>query len=126
MGKNEELGLPFGSMEKIAICFDVDGTLIDNRPDGQSLPNVSTSILLSAFAYQSWKNVDVIVWSARGADYAKEVVEEFWGEDLSKRVQYRSKHEWKDLKGEGYYEVIAIDDIQDTSIGDANLIVRNK
>lgn len=117
MGKNEELGLPFGDkMQKVAICFDVDGTLIDNEKEHHS-----TLALLRVFTLQKWKNLDVIVWSGGGKDYAETI-----GTRLSLySVKYHSKLEHQELRRK-YSKLIAIDDIQDTAIGDINLIVRNK
>lgn len=117
MGKNKELGLPFGDgMEKVAICFDVDGTLID-----EDIEHHSTLALLRLFGLQKWKNVDVIVWSGGGRQYA-ETIGRRLGLD---NVKYHSKLEHELLR-RVYSKLIAIDDIQDTRIGDVNLIVRNK
>jgi phosphoserine phosphatase len=115
-GKNKELGLPFGGMEKVAICFDVDGTLID----GDKQHHV-TLALLGVINMQKWKNVDVVIWSGGGADYARTMIERtgFTG------FKYHSKLEHQELRKK-YAKIIAIDDIQDTAIGDINLIVRNK
>jgi hypothetical protein len=117
MAKNEELGLPFGDgMEKVAICFDVDGTLID-----EEIEHHSTLALLRLLGLQKWKNVDVIVWSGGGKEYAETI-----GRRLSfANVKYHSKLEHPELRKK-YDKIIAIDDIQDTRLGDINLIVRNK
>ena len=63
MGKNEELGLPFGKMKKVAICFDVDGTLISEPYE----ENRQTVDLLFSLLWQPFKNVDIIVWSGGGS-----------------------------------------------------------
>lgn len=119
MGKNEELGLPFGEgMEKVLVAFDVDGTLVnENTP-------LATLALLEAFWTQKWKNVDVAVWSGGGADYARTMIER--QTDLARgRNCWYSKLEYEKLR-QKYHKIIAFDDIQDTRIGDVNLIVRNK
>jgi phosphoglycolate phosphatase-like HAD superfamily hydrolase len=119
VSKNEELGLPFGEgMEKVAFCFDVDGTLIDDN-----WPLASTQNLLRDMAIQKWKNVDIIVWSGGGADYAETQFRR-WFPDLI-GVKFYSKLEHKLLR-ERYIKLIVVDDIQDTRLGDVNLIVRNK
>ena len=122
MGINKDLGLPFGDgMEKIAFCFDVDGTLID----GDTTIHSSTLDIARAIAYQKWKNVDVIVWSGGGADYARTQFRRIT-KDLDERfVKFHSKLEYKTIR-ERYDKIIAVDDVQDTRLGDANMIVRNK
>ncbi len=116
-GVNEKLGLPFGNgMERVAFCFDVDGTLID-----EDIEHHSTLALIRVLGLQKWKNVDVIVWSGRGKQYAETI-----GRRLSLvNVKYHSKLEHKELRKK-YTKIIAVDDIQDTRLGDVNLIVRNK
>lgn len=120
MSKNEELGLPFGNgMEKVLVAFDVDGTLI-----GEGDTPLPTLSLLEVFWTQKWKNVDVIVWSGGGADYAQNMVERHT--DLARgRSCWYSKLQYQVLRKK-YAKVIAFDDIQDTRLGDVNLIVRNK
>ena len=122
MGKNKELGLPYGDgMQKVAICFDVDGTLIDE----DKVMHSSTLDILRAFAFQKWKNVDVIVWSGGGADYARVQYGRIT-KDLDERyVKFHSKLEHEELRKK-YTHLIAVDDIQDTRLGDVNLVVRNK
>lgn len=119
--KNKELGLPYdedGKMEKVAICFDVDGTLIDGEGTFMLI-----STMISVFAAQKWKNVDVIVWSGGGADYARTITERVVPDPTG--VKYHSKLEHTELRKK-YHKLIAIDDIQDTRLGDVNMIVRNK
>lgn len=121
--KNKELGLPYdmnGKMEKTLVAFDVDGTLING--DVEVYANMLQ--LLVSFLAQKWKNVDVIVWSGGGADYARTQLERksdfFRGRNI-----WHSKLEYQELR-KRYEKVIAFDDIQDTRLGDVNLIVRNK
>ncbi len=120
--KNAELGLPHGDgMEKVLVVFDVDGTLISDP-----LPYTGTIILLTAFIAQKWKNVDVAVWSGGGADYAQTMARKlFPAASIEKKVRYYSKLEYKELR-KRYDKIISFDDIQDTRLGDVNLIVRNK
>jgi len=120
MGKNEELGLPYGEgMEKVAICFDVDGTLIDEDKEHHS-----TIALLDVLRLQKWKNLEIIVWSGGGKQYAEQMFRDFVSNDTS-RISFHSKLEHQQLR-QKYDKLIAIDDIQDTRLGDVNLIVRNK
>ena len=121
MGINKDLGLPYGDgMERVAICFDVDGTLVGEG----DLPIAPTIVLLRMFAAQQWKNVDIVVWSGGGRDYARTMAERHVGGDLP-GVYYYSKLDHGTLRMK-YDKIIAIDDIQDTRLGDVNMIVRNK
>ena len=123
MGKNEELGLPFGEgMEKVLVVFDVDGTLVDDPK-----PYMSTIVLLTSFMGQKFKNVDIAVWSGGGADYAEALARKLFPAVAVERnkVRFYSKLEHERLRRK-YDKIIAIDDIQDTRLGDVNLIVRNK
>lgn len=118
-GVNEKLGLPFGDgMDKVAFAFDVDGTLID-----ENWPLANTQAILRAMLIQKWKNVDIIVWSGGGADYAETQFRR-WFPDLI-GAKFHSKLEHKMIR-ERYKYIVAVDDIQDTRLGDVNMIVRNK
>lgn len=120
-GTNKKLGLPYreNGMERIAICFDVDGTLIDGDEK-----HVSTMKLLVALAEQNWKNVRIVVWSGGGREYAETIVRRY-GLDALRNLQVMGKLQYQELRDKGY-RIIAIDDIQNTRLGDVNLIVRNK
>lgn len=120
-GMNQTLGLPFGEgMEKVAVCFDVDGTLIEDDDI-----HIATMSLLDMFLRQPFKNVDIIIWSGGGANYARTIFERFFPRQLDKVAGYYSKLQYKELQAK-YDKIIAFDDIQDTRLGDVNLIVRNK
>ena len=118
--KNKELGLPYSEdgMEKVAFCFDVDGTLID-----ENWPMANTQALLTTMLIQKWKNVDVIVWSGGGADYAETQFRRWFPQLIG--AKFYSKLDHKTIRAR-YAKIIAVDDIQDTRLGDVNLIVRNK
>lgn len=117
--KNKELGLPFGEgMERVAFCFDIDGTLIDNEEK-----HVNTIKLLAALGEQKWKNCKVVVWSGGGQDYAKTFVRRLGLEGHVDMVMSKMNHQ--QLRDQGY-KIVAVDDIQDTRLGDVNMIVRNK
>ena len=107
--------------------FDVDGTLIVGIEVYGSTYDLFQSVLL-----QKWKNVDVYVWSGRGEEYAKTVTQQMInrgrlliGDDQRKKLKYASKSDHKSIHKK-YSSVVVVDDIQDTALGDVNMIVRNK
>jgi len=119
MGINKDLGLPFGDgMEKVAVCFDVDGTLIDEEKTYDTMRT-----MLAMFVNQKWKNVKIVVWSGGGADYARTIVNRLLP-GLVDKITFASKLDHENIAKK--YRIIAIDDVQDTRLGDINLIVRNK
>lgn len=119
-----------GKMQKVIIAFDVDGTLIKNennklRQHGlvwqNDVPIVHQINTLQVLAHS--KNVRIVVWSGGGKQYA-----EVWGKRLGLDQyvwKYASKLEHEAIKAQCDF-LIAIDDIQSTRLGDANLIVREK
>lgn len=122
-GSNEKLGLPFGKdMDKVAFAFDIDGTLINEH----DLPHMDTLVLASCILVQKWKNVDVIFWSGGGASYAEHHARRMLPVlALYPKVKFYDKQDYKTVR-QKYDKIIAVDDIQDTRLGDVNLIVRNK
>jgi hypothetical protein len=115
VGKNKELGLPFGKMQTVKIAFDVDGTLRCNHDATCEQPNNNIVGLFKCL--DTFKNTELYVWSGGGAEYA---------------LRFARKYELpvKDSHCIGKIGApqmdIAIDDIQDTAIGTINLIVREK
>lgn len=119
-----------GKMAKVIIAFDVDGTLIRNTesaerthgtPFNDDVPIVHWINTLQVLS--TCKNVRIVVWSGGGKQYA-----ETWGRRLgldSFVWRYASKLEHQAIKAQCDL-LIAIDDIQATRLGDANLIVREK
>lgn len=136
MGANADLGLPRGDrMDKFVIAFDVDGTLIRHananiiqkkREFGEPYPFDAANLDVVEYLILSsriFKNADVIVWSGGGKDYAQRWVDRLQLQEFVWKVM--SKTEYKELRK--LRQVIAVDDIQDTRLGDAaNLIVRMK
>ncbi len=119
MGRKEELSLPRDNMKKVIIAIDVDGTLRCNCTDTCEDPN--KRIVLLADTLVSFKNVKVMVWSGAGKAYAQRFMDKF---GMSPKIKAASKLDpstW--IYGRPQ---IAIDDIQDTSMADLNLIVREK
>lgn len=114
MGKNKELGLPYGKMKKVTIAFDVDGTLRCNCTETCEDPNENIVALYNILC--TFKNTDMYVWSGGGASYAFH-----WAQKLKLPLaKCRGKLD------PGFKPDIAIDDIQDTAMGLINLIVREK
>lgn len=118
-----------GKMQRIIYAFDVDGTLIRNgSPDRQhgvvnegDVPIVHQINTLQVLS--TYKNIRIVVWSGGGKQYA-----EMWGKrlGLDKYVwRYASKLEHKEIRSQCDF-LIAVDDIQATRLGDANLIVKEK
>lgn len=121
---------PDGRMQRIIVAFDVDGTLIRNEelanrqhsvPHNGDLPIVHQINTLQVLS--TYKNIRIVVWSGGGKAYAA-----MWGNrlGLDKYVwRYASKLEHEQIKQDCDF-LIAIDDIQATALGDANLIVKEK
>jgi len=118
---NAKLGLPTLPMQKYWVAFDVDGTLISNTEPVGYIANEDIRTLLIILS--KFKNVKILVWSGGGEIYARQVCGSL---GINKYVdKYMSKQDWNDWVYK--HNVIAIDDIQDTNLGNiANLIVRQK
>lgn len=114
-GVNKELGLPFGKMRKVRIAVDVDGTLRCNCTDTCQDPNDRIVQLFSILSH--FKNTELYVWSGGGADYA-------WSYANKLGLPVKQSHCISKI-GAPQMDV-AIDDIQDTAIGNINLIVNEK
>lgn len=118
-----------GAMKKVVVAFDVDGTLIDDQ-DVPHLPTINLLVILASF-----KNVEIVVWSGGGQDYAEMWVRRLGLQKFVKRCY--DKNHISSVTGTGKVGEhhifdppikpdIAIDDIQDCELGKLNLIVRNK
>lgn len=131
MSKNKELNLPTAKMKKVVVCFDVDGTLINNQIER---PTANERIRTLLITLASFKNVKIVVWSGGGELYARQVVSEIgitkYVDDYASKNPQRTvgkeetatRHVFKpDIEPD-----IAIDDIQDCDLGKINLIVREK
>lgn len=108
-----ELGLDgiVGSMQKLIIAFDVDGTLI--LDDVPQVPIINTLQVLSKLT----KNVRIVVWSGGGKQYS-----EMWGRRLG-----LDPYVWKYMaKDRNFHTDIAFDDQQAFALSDKNVIVRLK
>lgn len=116
---NKQLSLPRDKMERVVIAFDVDGTLRCNCTDTCEDPN--QRIVDMAKTFTTFKNVKVIVWSGGGKEYAQRFMDKYGMPPKVKAASKLDPSTW--IYGRPQ---IAIDDIQDTVIGDLNLIVREK
>lgn len=113
-------------MKKTIIAFDVDGTLIDSEG------NTNWRITDMLRTFSRFKNVEVVVWSGGGKDYAEMWVRKLGLEKYVKKC-YSKNHvaTTKTMPPKHIFEPeikpdIAIDDIQDCELGLLNLIVREK
>ena len=116
-------------MIKTIVAFDIDGTLITNLDPDREHGEVSSKevphepILAMLKSFSRFKNIKIVVWSGGGKEYAETIGRRL---GLDKYVwRYASKLEAPEIKSLGY-PIVAIDDIQACSLGDINLIVRNK
>ena len=116
-------------MIKTILAFDIDGTLITNvDPDrehgevsSKEVPHDDIVAMLKTFS--RFKNIKILVWSGGGKAYAETIGRRY---ELDKYVwRYASKLEAPEIKALGY-PIVAIDDMQACTLGDINLIVRNK
>lgn len=104
-------------MKKVTIAFDIDGTLRCNCTE--TCQDVNTGTWLLALHLSSCKNVKLIAWSGGGAQYAQNFINE--------------RDSLKDLFGTRCFSKlnaphvdIAFDDQHEFSLGDINLIVKEK
>lgn len=110
-------------MQKLIVAFDCDGTLIDK--DG----NVNWRQKEFLMHFARLKNVEVIVWSGQGKEYAEMIVRMLDIEKYVKRCYSKNfvgmaggKHQFKpDIEPH-----LAIDDIHACELGYFNLIVSEK
>jgi len=93
-------------MKKIA--FDVDDTLITINSRGETVPKYITIYVLQML-HGMIQDVDIIVWSGSGADYAKRWTEKLGIDNLCRVV----------VKGSEEVD-IAFDD-QEVTLGKVNL-----
>ncbi len=118
---NEKLGLPRGTMQKVMVAIDVDGTLRNNKTD-EFIPNERIRTLLIILS--SFKNVHIHVWSGSGELYARQAATAL---AVTKYVKsYSGKAEHLELRKKWDGRMVIIDDIQNTMLGDVNLIVCEK
>ena len=115
-------------MKKVLIAFDIDGTIRKNTIEDKVVPNERIRTLLITLA--SMKNTNILVWSGGGELYARQMVKAL---AIEKYVDIITSKELTKEDDNGvreshsvYKPDIAIDDIQDCTLGNVNLIVREK
>lgn len=115
-------------MKTVTIAFDVDGTLINNRTNK---PEANERIRSLLVALANFKNTKIVVWSGGGELYARQVgaalnidqyVDEYYDKNHIKGFSAGARHAFDPP----IIPDIAIDDIHDCTLGDINLIVREK
>lgn len=116
-------------MKTVTIAFDIDGTLISNESVGDK-PVANERIRALLITLASFKNVKIIVWSGGGELYAHQVaraigIEKYVNVFMSKNLLGRNQNGTLIFDPDMHPD-IAIDDIQDCTLGDINLIVREK
>lgn len=118
-------------MKKVVVAFDVDGTLRCNAEE-RHRNEVEANVRIVEFwtILSSFKNIELHIWSNRGADYCREIAKQFG----LKKVKGYHKKQWHEQScaelmegGKPFMPDIAIDDQQRFDGGLlANLIVREK
>lgn len=115
-------------MKNLTIAFDIDGTLRCNaeerhRTEVEPNQNVIAGLIWLA----SFKNINIHLWSNRGADYCQTIRIQFGLEKYVKESHCHLKT-WQGNRpdGDGFVPDIAIDDQQRFDGGMINLIVREK
>ena len=98
----------------IKICFDVDGTLIEQDPRSENVPRYE---IIQLFQILRSLGCDMYIWSGDGVDYAAR-----WAEKLGLKAKIVPKGSFK--------PDIAVDDLYDqtlrkseNSLGDVNIQV---
>lgn len=120
-------------MNKVVVAFDVDGTLIRNDSEGDmdgGVPIANERIRSLLVALASFKNVKIVVWSGGGELYVRQVcsalgIDKYVDEYKSKNLVGKKPDGSHNFKPDIIPD-IAIDDIQECSLGIFNLIVREK
>jgi hypothetical protein len=104
-------------MKKIRVAFDVDGTLRCNCTE--TCNDANQRIVSLAYLFSHFKNIELHCWSGGGADYAWAFVRSHNLAPIIKQSHCYSKLSAPHMD-------IAIDDQQEFSLADINLIVREK
>lgn len=124
-------------MKKITIAFDIDGTIRSNTVDQTKAPVANEEIRSLLIILSKFKNVKILVWSGGGELYARQVasslgLQEYVDGYADKKIISCSKadcqapDEEHNHFGTELQPDIAIDDIQDCTLGKLNLIVKQK
>lgn len=129
-------------MKKITIAFDVDGALRNNQYADRPIANERIRTLLVTLA--SMKNTKIVIWSGGGELYCRQIAAAF---GLEKYVDEYADKQWQAVDGcrggasgdeqcvdpdnHNHFGTtikpdIAVDDMQAFTLGNVNLIVREK
>lgn len=129
-------------MKKITIAFDVDGTLVNNGAldEHEVVANERIRSLLIIMAHM--KNTKILVWSGGGELWARQAtralgLEKYVDQYADKQYSQCQQADCVKARKGGVYchhhvfdtdiqPDIAIDDIQECTLGKINLIVREK
>jgi phosphoserine phosphatase len=129
-------------MKKLLVAFDVDGTLVSNGAlsEHEIVANERIRTLLIIMAHM--KNTKIMVWSGGGELWARQAVralglEKYVDCYADKQYTQCQRPECVQARKGGTYckhhvfatdirPDIAIDDIQECTLGELNLIVREK
>ena len=120
-------------MKKIHVAFDIDGTLRKNSEERHRTEiEVNEDVLDTLRFFAKCKNVELHLWSNRGAEYCLEIRQYF---GLQKYIKEKNCHkkvwhkQWCDAQMQGvqmFVPDIAFDDQQRFDGAISNVIVREK
>jgi len=120
-------------VKKITIAFDIDGTLRKNSEERHRTEiEENKRIVDLLFTLTTFKNVEIHLWSNRGAEYCQQIRQEFHLQNAVKlnhcHIKMWDKMRLETIASEGktFRPDIAIDDQQRFDGGALNLIVREK
>lgn len=105
-------------MKTATIAFDIDGTLRCNC--AETCRDTNEDVVTLARVLSEMKNTKLVAWSGGGAQYAQSFI------DSDTRLQDMFGERCYGKALSGFKPDIAIDDMQDFSLGGINLIVRMK
>lgn len=115
MKQNKMSKLPRDKMKECIIAVDIDRTLITKEEPHELYLDIYILIkILSRF-----KNVKIVAWSGSGIDHAEKWINKLGLQEHIWKIE--SKYNYNQIK-----PTIVIDDVQDTSLGEVNLIVNRE
>lgn len=127
-------------MKKVTIAFDIDGTLRCNSEERHRIDVEQNERIVALWnTLATFKNVELHIWSNRGADYCKEIYKllglrkcegfhlKEWRKSQEVEVQALTREStYTAIRADAFVPDIAIDDQQAFDGGLLNLIVREK
>lgn len=117
-------------MKEIIICFDIDGTILNNEGIAPETPTYLRPkcgvnlevILLIQILSKKMKNTKIYVWSGGGKDYAADIVRIYGLEKYVHGVFGKAEYD-ETIHG---HPDICFDDVHACELADKNLIVKMK